>query len=279
MIFFSIAQFCVAASKIAVVVGDDIITTTDIQERVVAYKKIHNLNPQSYNKSELEKYVMNTLVEEKLYLQEAKKYDITVDKQFIDDKISEAIKVNPHLKDSTLKHTLREQIKAQIYWAKLVNLKFRQNIVIGDDELNAALKMQKYNQDLVLKQIIIPNAYYNVHQKKISKSLNQISGCSDIGNFKEQYIAAEIQEINTDYNSLNEQIKQTIDNLAIGKVSNVIDLGEYKQFIIICKKSTSKNQLGQNKTQLQNYLTEKKLETAAKNYLSDIRKRTFIEYR
>jgi peptidyl-prolyl cis-trans isomerase SurA len=97
----------------------------------------------------LESQVLNSLIEERLQLQEAKRLNIRVLENEIDESIRFIERQNRFTAgqlERTLVRagvdfsTLLDQLRAQIAWSKLVRQRLRPTIVVGPDEIEEAMK-------------------------------------------------------------------------------------------------------------------------------------------
>ena len=135
--------------RIVAVVNDDVITSQDLIDRLALALATSGLpnNPESMQR--LAPQVMRGLVDEKLQLQEAARLNLTVSEQEIDnamDTIAQRNKTNRaelvrFLTDRQLNpRTLREQLRAQIAWIKVVGRVLRPRIVVTQEQIDLALK-------------------------------------------------------------------------------------------------------------------------------------------
>lgn len=131
---------------IAAVVNDDIITFSDIEDRMRLYllSAPKNLPPEA--KQRVLQQTMYRLVDEKLQLQEASALNIRVSDADIArgfSAIANQNKMEPDQFGEQLKRaginldTLQEQIRAEIAWSQVVRRKLRPQIVISETEIDS----------------------------------------------------------------------------------------------------------------------------------------------
>lgn len=134
-----------AAVRIVATVGEEVITSTDLTERVALVMAMNDIPASPANIQKVTPRVVQSLIDETLQLQEAKRSSITVS----DEELAEAIKgigvrgQNKSMQDLIRERglsmrTLEQQIRAQLAWKKLVQRKLRRNVSISQDELERA---------------------------------------------------------------------------------------------------------------------------------------------
>jgi peptidyl-prolyl cis-trans isomerase SurA len=130
--------------RITAVVNDEIISAYDLQQRMRLVISSAGLNPTPDVVSRIEQQVLRSLVDERLQLQEAKREDITVDDFEIEQALTNLAQQNNMSANeirSMLQHsavdfsTLKDQIRAEIAWSKLVGRRFGGRVVISDDQV------------------------------------------------------------------------------------------------------------------------------------------------
>jgi peptidyl-prolyl cis-trans isomerase SurA len=141
--------------KIAVVVNDDAITTQDINDRLALAFLSSGLPQDEETRKRVRERVIRNLIDEKLQLQEAKRYDIEVPQGDIDAAFASVAKQNkiaPEELEALMqrghvpKETLILQIRAALSWTRLVQRVLRPQVTVGDDEVNSVLERVKANE-------------------------------------------------------------------------------------------------------------------------------------
>ncbi|MEC9022251.1 MAG: peptidylprolyl isomerase [Pseudomonadota bacterium] len=140
--------------KIAAVVNSEIITMRDIETRMRIVLLASNLRPTRAVIERLGNQVLQTLIDERLKLEAAKKRQIEVTKT----EFSEAVailgkrnKIDPERFRQYLTskgidwNAMSNQIRAQILWSKLVQRILLPKIIVSDDEVNDRLKQLSSN--------------------------------------------------------------------------------------------------------------------------------------
>jgi peptidyl-prolyl cis-trans isomerase SurA len=140
---------------IIAVVNDDVITQSDIQERVMLYISGNNkpLTPDA--KKQVEQQVLSRLIDESLQMQEAKKLGVIVGDDQVKEGFAEISKQNGMSADDFRKRlsaagvrvdSLYAQIKSDIAWAQVVRRKLRPQINISETEIDSVFdQMERGN--------------------------------------------------------------------------------------------------------------------------------------
>ncbi|MDR3514584.1 MAG: peptidylprolyl isomerase [Azospirillaceae bacterium] len=143
-----------AVEKIAAVVNDEIISTTDVDARVDLALLSSGLPDTPDSRGRLVAQVLRGLIDERLQMQEAKKLDIKVSDHEVDEaigRIADQNKMNRAQLEQLFADrriplsTLKAQGRAALLWNKVVIRKLRPSIEIGDDEVDAVVKRIQAN--------------------------------------------------------------------------------------------------------------------------------------
>lgn len=133
--------------SIAAVVNDDVITTGDLDDRRDLVMTLNNVPPTPDNLQKLTARALQSLIEEQLELQEAKRQSQVVS----DDELEKALttmsatrggapgSLRQTVREKNLSmHSLENQLRAQLAWNKVVQHKLRRNVSISQDEIARA---------------------------------------------------------------------------------------------------------------------------------------------
>lgn len=135
--------------RIAAVVNDDAISVFDLIQRIrlVIFSSGLPNTPETMRK--IGPQVLRTLIDEKLRLQEAKRQKITVSDAEMKAALGQ-IERNNRIPQGALDQylrkrgidpqTVKDQIRAQIAWTKLISFKRKADLVVTDDEVEAEIK-------------------------------------------------------------------------------------------------------------------------------------------
>ena len=142
--------------NIVAVVNDEAITLTDLINRLDLIIITSNLPNTNVTRENLADQVLQTLINEKLNYQEAKKLNINVSDSEIKKSINVIEKRNS-LHENSLIQTLSEnrispsaiieQVKAQITWEKIISKIIRPRIKVTENEINNEINIMKSNEE------------------------------------------------------------------------------------------------------------------------------------
>ena len=141
--------------SIVAIVSDEAITLADLIKRLDLIILTSNFPNNPKTRKSLSVQVIQTLINEKLYSQEAKKLNIRVTESEILNRIALLEKrnnipteslINTLLKKGISKETIYDQIKAKILWDKISNSIIKPRITINDNEITNELNIILSNE-------------------------------------------------------------------------------------------------------------------------------------
>jgi peptidyl-prolyl cis-trans isomerase SurA len=159
-----------AASQdgIAAVVNEDIVTLSDVEDRMKLIMVSGGLPDTQEMRSRLQPQILNVLVEESIKLQEAQRRQINVDEPEIEARfaaLAQSNKMNAEQFRDVLANsgipvsTLKDQIRAQLAWTKLVQDYLHPQITLGESDVEARLNRLAKNlgkKEYFLSEIFLP---------------------------------------------------------------------------------------------------------------------------
>ena len=138
-----------SVERIAAVVNDDVISQSDVSARLRLALLATGLEPSQENQQRLAPQVLRGLVDERLQLQEAGRFNIAVTPAEIDREIGTIAgrnNMNGEQLRATLARsgvpvsTLEQQIRAALSWRKLIDRRLLPQVEIGDEEINEVMQ-------------------------------------------------------------------------------------------------------------------------------------------
>jgi peptidyl-prolyl cis-trans isomerase SurA len=154
--------------RIAAIVNDEVISFYDLEARLGLVVATSRLPDTAEARRRIAPQVLRALVNERLQMQEAKKRSIAVSEQEIRQAIANLERDNripPGQLEGMLRqqnvqiHTLTEQIRASIAWSKLIRRQFRQEMTIGEEEIEEVLnriKTSRGQTEIRVAEIFLP---------------------------------------------------------------------------------------------------------------------------
>ncbi len=142
--------------RIAAIVNDDVVSLSDLANRVNLVMRSSGMPDNQQVRDRVTSQVLRNLIDEKLQMQEAKRLNVTIPKEEIDQALARLEQQNNMPKGALDKfleergisrQTLVEQLTASIAWGKLVRGRLLQEVTISDEEVADELKRMKENAD------------------------------------------------------------------------------------------------------------------------------------
>lgn len=143
--------------RIAAVVNDDVISAYEVTQRVMMVMVTSRIPDTEENRRRLSAQILRNMIDEQLQLQEAKRLNIRVSDEEI-DKVLARLNEQNNLPPGSLEkilaranvdvNVLRAKLRADESWGKLIRNRLRQQVFIGDEEVEEELNRLKAVQNL-----------------------------------------------------------------------------------------------------------------------------------
>jgi peptidyl-prolyl cis-trans isomerase SurA len=150
-------------TRIAAIVNDDVVSRSDLANRVQLVVRSSSIPDTQQNRERASSQVLRALIDEKLQMQEAKRLNVAVSQQEIDDALGRLEQQNKMPKGALDQYltqigipraTLVDQITASLAWGKLVRNRLLQDVTVSDEEVEEALAHFKENVDVPQNRVI-----------------------------------------------------------------------------------------------------------------------------
>jgi peptidyl-prolyl cis-trans isomerase SurA len=144
-------------TRIAAIVNDDVVSLSDLANRTLLVMRSSGMEDNHQNRDRISSQVLRSLIDERLQMQEAKRLNIGVSDEEIDQALARIEQQNNMAKGALgdflakagiPRASLVEQVKASLSWAKLVRNRLMQDVTISDEEINEALNRLKETADV-----------------------------------------------------------------------------------------------------------------------------------
>ena len=150
------------SSGVAAVVNDKVITTLDVQQRMrlMILSAGRQISPQML--AQMQNQAVRDLVQEQLKLAEAKKFEVELDEKMVDGELRDmAMQGGTDIAglekqlaaDGISLDGLRQQIRSQMAWQRLVQGRHRSKIRFSDEEIDRQL--QRMREDATKEQYLV----------------------------------------------------------------------------------------------------------------------------
>lgn len=143
--------------RIVAVVNDEVISAFDLEQRLRLLMLLSGRRSSSADMQRIAPQVLGRLIDERLRLQEAKRYNISVSENELDREVADiekrnkfsAVPFQEFLKARNISlATVKSQLRSELAWTKLVSQRLRQTMTISDDEVDEELKRIKASQGM-----------------------------------------------------------------------------------------------------------------------------------
>jgi len=246
---------------IAAVVDKETVTVYELDARTRLILATSGIRPTKENLARLRTQVLETLITEKLQLQEARRLNITVSESRIDAAIASIEQRNNIPKGQLVRilrlrgvsiTTLRDQVRAAIAWATVVGRQIRQNVSISDADVTAELtRLSAYKNQTQyrLREIYLPASNSQQARTAIATSnrlIQQIRLGANFGALARQFSQSGTASVGGDMGVLLEgqlepSVRAAIARLRPGQVIGPVrSAGGYYIFQLVARETIGK---------------------------------------
>ena len=134
--------------KATAIVNGDIITDTDVDQRLNLVLAANNNQVSPQEREVLKLQVLRNLIDEKLQIQEAASHDVTVPEAEVEQayqRIAQNFRQTPEQFAAFLRQSgsspasMKQQIRSEVAWSRLLRKRVEPFIAVGDDEVQAVI--------------------------------------------------------------------------------------------------------------------------------------------
>ncbi len=307
VLFFVLAAFSVLApnvsfadQQIAAVVNEDAISQKDLNDRI----KLVMASSGMPNKPELRKklapQILNSLIEERLMVQEASKMGMDV----TGDDIArgfETLAQQNNMKADAFKgmmrkgglslSTIEDQIKAHLSWGLVVQKKLRPRVSITErdvDDVLERLKKSAGQPEYLLAEIFLPadNAQVEGKVKQLAASMvTEIrAGRASFFKLAQQFSKSAGSSNGGDLgwvaeNQLPQELREGVKDLAAKEVSAPIRTPHGYHILLVREKRQLSSDKLPSRDDVYQMLGQERLDRLQRGYLLDVKASAFIDNR
>ena len=281
-------------------VNNVVITNSEINSRIRYVVKTTKISfSNNFEQKLLRLQVIDKMIEEELIRQDAKKLNITV----LDEEINNALQIIASqskkniaqfkffLKENNISLVdFLEYLEAEVLWSKISDENFKSKIKVIDLEIEEFFEQAKAKTDnrkfllaeiVINKSMNINNAENNALEfaSKISQDLNTGANFNEL---VRQFSVAVNSQNNGEIGwvsqgDIDAKIYQAISNLAKNSSSKPILFGDGYHIFKVLDIKLEKRVNDKNVDFARNFIFRRKLQNYGKGYLMEIRKKSFIE--
>ena len=295
--------------KIAAVVGDDIVLSSEVEEHAAPFMQeiaaIPNPTQRAARAAALRREILDRLVDERLIIQQAAELKLSVSSEDVDRSIEQIKKENGGLTDQQLAAELakagqtmasyRQEIKKQIMRYRVLNIAVGSKVTVSDNDVQSYydghMKSGDHlevrashifiaipeNADAVTLQAkerfakeLLERAKAGEDFAKLAKEFSQDPATRDEGGDLGYF----------GHDMLPKPIEEMVFAMKIGEVRGPVRADRGFHIIkLVDRRAKEVKPLADVKEELRNQLRQKEMERQTKNYLADLRKRTLVDIR
>lgn len=258
--------------RIAAVVNDDVVSVYDLKERTRLAIFSTGLEDTPELRRRIEQQVLRTLIDERLELEEAKRLNITVSKHDLDVGVR-VIEQQNHVPKGTLANylaengvsfqTLLDQLRANIAWTRIVTLRLRPRISVGDDEVEEVMTrlretqgQEEYRLSEIFLSVDSPNEDDAIH-RTAQRLVEQIRGGARFDALARQFSQSATAAVGGDRgwtprSELEPDIAAVVDKMHEGQVLDPVrTITGYRIISLVAKRKVAAPDPSQIKLSLQ----------------------------
>lgn len=168
--------------RIAAVVNDEVISTSDIEARLRLDLLASGLQPSPQNQQRLMPGVLRTLINERIQLQEAGRFNIEVNDNDLAQAIGNIAGQNgltaAGMRDLLASNriplsTLEDRLRSNMAWTRLTQRRFSPAIDIGDEEIEEVIDQYRANQGL--PEYLLAEIFLSVDTPQDEQAVRQLA--------------------------------------------------------------------------------------------------------
>lgn len=269
------------------------ITTLDVEHR-------SKFIQMSTKKVPPRKEVLDSLIDEILEVNEAKRFNLEVPDSEVDNSYSnvatrmgiDAQKLTQLLANGGASgDTLKRRLRAQIAWTNLVRGRYKASLEIRDKDVEAQLQLHKPEEkkDIGYEYIMRPVVFivprgsadtaYEARKREAEALRVRFLTCNDGISFARALPDVAVRDQVSKYSAdLAQQLRDILDGTAIGHLTPPETTAEGVQMFAVCDKKETKSDTPGMK-EIRDQMFQQKFGAQAKRYLDSLRRQAMIEYK
>ncbi len=262
------------AAQVLVIVDGKAITSVDVNKRIEA---LQLANPSLESNENVRAQILNNLVSEELFHNEAARLKVSISNGEIKDYFYHKQKESNYTDGQTKllmeNKSLWKQVESQLLWSKLVSLVFHNKTKVSDAEIRDEQKVRKgYIREVTFKQITSKN--FDIEQVK--KLALAAKDCQSLDSLAKEYGFGRPYSNTLLLEELNPELQSIIRVIPENQLSNILAFHSQKQLIMVCHKNVINNP--QDIHEIRQELNSRKINAEAQKYLAELKKRICVEY-
>ena len=269
------------------------ITTLDVEHRA----KFMQL---STKKVPARKEVLDSLINEILELNEAKRFGIEIPEAEVDKAFAGAARrmgadvqrlTQALTAAGASADTFKRHLRAQLAWSTLVRGRYKASLEIRDKDVEAQLELHKSDKkedvgyEYIMSPVVFivprgsPDAAYEARKRDADTLRARFQSCSEGIPFaralREVAVRDQVSKFSAD---LPQQLRDILDGTAVGHLTPPETTAEGVQMFAVCDKKETKSDTPEMR-EIRDQIFQQKFGAQAKRYLDNLRRGALIEYK
>ena len=286
--------------SIAVVVNEDAITMSDVNDRMGLIIASAGLRNTKDTRDKLLPQIIGSLVDEQIRMQEARRLDLNVSQAEIDKGFATIAQQNnlpPDQFRTMIKKggvsvdTMEDQIRSQIAWSKVVQARLRPQVVVSDNDIDNHLQRLANNAgkpEYLVAEIFLPidnPKEVTQTQQLAQKLVSEIrGGKAPFSKVAQQFSKSAGAPQGGDLGwigqgQLQKEVDAALPTIAKGQVSNPIRTTTGFHIVTVRDERIVSAETLPSREQIMGALGLQRLERLQRRYLLDLKSAAFIENR
>jgi peptidyl-prolyl cis-trans isomerase SurA len=281
------------AQQIVAFVNGQPITTLDVDHRA----KFIQL---STKKPATRKEALDSLIDEYLEIGEAKRFTIDIPDSEIENSyktVARRMGLDPDKLTQLLNTagasdgTLKLKLRAQAAWGALVRGRYKSSLEIRDKDVEAQLQTRKPDEkkdvgyEYILRPVVFivprgsPDAAFEARKHDAEALRARFANCNDGVTFARALSDVAVRDQVSKYSAdLAQQLREILDNTAVGHLTPPETTTEGVQMFAICDKKETKSDTPEMR-EVREQMLQQRFGAKAKRYLENLRRAAMIEYK
>ncbi len=286
--------------QIVAIVNEDVISGSDLDKRMHLIVASSGLPDTDEVRQKLAQQVLNGLINEMLMIQESKKFGINVSKEEIEAAFVQIAQQNNLKPEQFLKmlkkggidpHTMYDQLKAQVAWSKVIQVKLRPRVVVSKRDIDDTL--ERIRSKIGTTEYLTAEIYLPIETPKEEGRVRNLaqqlvreikSGKASFFKLAQQFSQSAGSMNGGDRGWVNEtqlpkELLSEISKLKKNQVSDPIKTSDGYHILFLRDKRTLKEDTVPSRQQVEYNIGSQRMDKLQRRYLMDIRSSSFIEIR
>lgn len=285
--------------RIAAVVNDEVITGLDLAIRTRMAILSASLPDTPEMRGRVARQVLRTMIDERLWLQEAARRNVSVAQSEVDAELAPIAERNGVTLDGfeeylarsgVLLRPLAEQIRATIAWRKLVNRQLRPQAIVTEEDIDEVLRQAELNQGQPQRRVseiflaVDEPGQDEEVRRNAERLIEQIRGGTPFDAIAAQFSDSATAAVGGDIGwvlpgQLAPEVDESLQTMQEDEIAGPVRaLGGYYILQLRGERSVSPDTLPQRE-EVRRLLQAQRLDLLARRYLRDLRRDAFVDIR